>query len=352
MIPIIIGGVALAIAAKGAKDHYDARSTSNAADMIVDEIKERRRGALENLDGKRQVTGGQLEELGKKKTQIMAATIQRFVDLCSRVRNIESKLIVQGENLSISTDKLSEWSHESGIAMQLVEGGFKGLAAGALMGIGASSLAASIGTASTGTAIATLSGAAATNATLAWLGGGSLAAGGFGIAGGTALLGGIGVAPMLLFTGMKAKSAAEHKLTSATEYESNILAEISNIEGVILGLELIQQRIDEISEVISNVDKCMTASMNKTEAVFLMREMTRPSLWLRVVLFFQRKKWNPMEYKYFSKDQKKILEIMIIMGFYLNKLLKVPVIDESGKPSEESKKYIDQANSVLEPAGG
>ena len=55
-------------------------------------------------------------------------------------------------------------------------------------------LVASIGTASTGTAISTLSGAAATKATLAWLGGGALAAGGLGVAGGTVVLGGVAFA--------------------------------------------------------------------------------------------------------------------------------------------------------------
>ncbi len=49
-------------------------------------------------------------------------------------------------------------------------------------------VATTFGTASTGTAISTLSGAAATNATLAWLGGGALAAGGGGTGAGGALL--------------------------------------------------------------------------------------------------------------------------------------------------------------------
>lgn len=49
-------------------------------------------------------------------------------------------------------------------------------------------VATTFGTASTGTAISTLFGAAATNATLAWLGGGALAAGGGGTAAGSALL--------------------------------------------------------------------------------------------------------------------------------------------------------------------
>ena len=53
---------------------------------------------------------------------------------------------------------------------------------------GAMALVATYGTASTGTAISGLSGAAATNATLAWFGGGSVAAGGGGVAAGTAVL--------------------------------------------------------------------------------------------------------------------------------------------------------------------
>ena len=67
-----------------------------------------------------------------------------------------------------------------------------GMAAGASVAFMAPTaamwIATTFGTASTGTAISTLTGAAATNAALAWLGGGSLAAGGGGIAAGNALL--------------------------------------------------------------------------------------------------------------------------------------------------------------------
>lgn len=61
-------------------------------------------------------------------------------------------------------------------------------AVGAGSAFGAMGVMGAIGTASTGTAISTLSGAAATNATLAAFGGGSLAAGGFGITGGVIVL--------------------------------------------------------------------------------------------------------------------------------------------------------------------
>ena len=65
---------------------------------------------------------------------------------------------------------------------------------GAMIGIGASAgtvvtIVSTLGVAaSTGTAIGSLSGAAATNAALAWLGGGTLAAGGGGVAAGTAIV--------------------------------------------------------------------------------------------------------------------------------------------------------------------
>ncbi len=56
----------------------------------------------------------------------------------------------------------------------------------------ATSIVGMIGaTAGTGTAISGLSGAALTNATLAWIGGGTLASGGGGMAAGTAVLAGI-----------------------------------------------------------------------------------------------------------------------------------------------------------------
>lgn len=77
-------------------------------------------------------------------------------------------------------------------ARQAASGAGAGFAAGATVASMAPSaamwVATTFGTASTGTAISTLSGAAASQATLAWLGGGALVAGGGGTAVGSALL--------------------------------------------------------------------------------------------------------------------------------------------------------------------
>lgn len=76
-----------------------------------------------------------------------------------------------------------------------------GSAAGAATGGLTFAAVGALATASTGAAIGGLSGAAATSATLAWLGGGSIAAGGAGVAGGTMVLTGIVAAPLLVAAG-------------------------------------------------------------------------------------------------------------------------------------------------------
>jgi transcriptional regulator with XRE-family HTH domain len=80
-------------------------------------------------------------------------------------------------------------------------GGIAGVGVGAGTAAGVFAAVSALATASTGTTIASLAGAAASSATLAWLGGGSLAAGGMGIAGGTAVLTGVVALPMLLAVG-------------------------------------------------------------------------------------------------------------------------------------------------------
>lgn len=88
----------------------------------------------------------------------------------------------------------------------------KGIAGGIGGAIGAVGLATSIGTAGTGAAISGLSGAAATNATLAWLGGGTIASGGFGIAGGMAVLGGIAALPVIAGLGYGYNKLCKEKI--------------------------------------------------------------------------------------------------------------------------------------------
>jgi hypothetical protein len=78
-----------------------------------------------------------------------------------------------------------------------------GSVGGIVVCFGAQSAVVAFGAASTGTAISSLSGAAAANATLAWFGGGSIAAGGFGASAGLVVLtGGTMVVAIVLGAGV------------------------------------------------------------------------------------------------------------------------------------------------------
>ncbi len=66
-----------------------------------------------------------------------------------------------------------------------------------------------------GVAIAELSGVAATNATLAWLGGGALSVGGFGMVGGMAVFGGLVAGPALAILGAMSADEMKEKLEKA-----------------------------------------------------------------------------------------------------------------------------------------
>lgn len=124
-----------------------------------------------------------------------------------------------------------------------------GSIAGGSLAVGSWALVTALGSASTGAAISGLSGVAATNATLAWFGGGALAAGGAGMAGGMAVLGGIVAIPMVYFAAKgshkKAKEAEEAK-TKVAEAISEIRKQI---EALPLALGTVKARKHEIDQL-------------------------------------------------------------------------------------------------------
>jgi transcriptional regulator with XRE-family HTH domain len=152
----------------------------------------------------------QLENSGKTLDQARKRFILPFLETAAKV---DWQPLLDAKDVRSTDGKPG--SHEDEIRGLREQTQFKVLkavtesAAGAIAGagVGAGTAAgvfaavSTAATASTGTAIASLSGAAASSATLAWLGGGSLAAGGMGVAGGTVVLTGIVALPALLAVG-------------------------------------------------------------------------------------------------------------------------------------------------------
>ena len=172
----------------------------------------------------------------------------------------------------ITPDELVKIEQQNARLTALAGGSLaSGLTVGAVSAIGAYGIAGAVGTASTGTAIATLSGAAATNATLAALGGGALAAGGLGMAGGAAVLTGIFALPVLAGIAIGAEVIGSKAEKKADLVVSDFAMEIGKIDREIAQLKAIQLRICELTTTTTRLTQELIHAMEVKKVNWLKR---------------------------------------------------------------------------------
>ena len=165
----------------------------------------------------------------------------------------------------ISLEQIEAYQAQAIEAEKFASGGIKAISAAGAAGQSAFMMATLFGTASTGTAISGLSGAALTNATLAWLGGGSLAAGGGGMALGTIVLGGITIAPALAISGFVLANQGEKALTKVAQYEAKVNTEIAKIKAAQDFLQQIKNRTWELRDLVDQLNYRALESLQKLE---------------------------------------------------------------------------------------
>jgi len=177
--------------------------------------------------------------------------IKHTIDVIKKSKDAGGKL--ENFESSISIDELKEMEAMVLNSLKLEAGLLAGTTGGALAGFGAYSSVGLLASASTGTAISGLSGVAATNATLAWLGGGSIASGGFGMAGGMIALGGIVAGPALAIGGFMLASKAEEALTKAVDYAAQVDKAVAEIDMLGVVLKGIRKNVDEVTYTLNEL---------------------------------------------------------------------------------------------------
>jgi prefoldin subunit 5 len=252
-LPLILGAAAVIAAGVGVKKGFDAKENFDKAERIGRRAKRNHEEAIESLEEERERTNQSFQDLGRLKVSVFSDQIKYLVNEIKKRKKAKSELsgfeqIIEELNLpQMEKMVLGSLDIEKGLA--------SGAASGALMGLGAYGSVGMLASASTGTAIASLSGAAATNATLAWLGGGSLAAGGFGMAGGMVVLGGLVAGPAIAITGFVMASKAEEALTKARDYESEVDQAIEKINSMGMVLKGLQANAKEMSMTLTKLAK-------------------------------------------------------------------------------------------------
>ncbi|GHR33992.1 hypothetical protein VN1258_07200 [Helicobacter pylori] len=188
------------------------------------------------------------------------------------------------------------------------------VAYGAYTGVGM--LASTAG----GVAIAELSGVAATNATLAWLGGGALSVGGFGMVGGMAVFGWLVAGPALAILGAMSADEMKEKLEKAKAYYSQVEKAVKKADAI----------IDQF-QAIEKMAKLFTRQIAKCDALLF-------SLSQDAIATMKKHNYGISRYNQKEKDQ---LSVTVSTLMTLSAFLKVPIIDKDQKLQEKAQRALE-----------
>lgn len=266
LIPVAIALAGTFGAGKTIKGIYD----SSKANDIASEAQHCVDQANEKLKRTKNATNNQLAEYGKKKIETLDRQVHRFVNLFNQLKKVEISQSAELERLKVgkfTEVSIRELQHSCSIVQGMFQGVGAGAFGGALTAFGAYNGTMLLASAGTGTTISALSGAAATNATLAWLGGGTLASGGLGIAGGTMVLGVMVAGPALLLFGSIFGAKASKRLSEAKANMEKARTFKTEVDCICQKLTLIQKVTTTASDILSilrNRLRNSNASIEKT----------------------------------------------------------------------------------------
>ena len=348
-LPFIVAGVALAAGALGVKKGVDAKNDLDDAERYQRWAKQEAEEANDKLESQKLDTQSSLENYGKTKklgiehinlfdSLICYPSGERKGSQLAIGRNMAEKLgrivITKEEEVEIlkklhlidpNRIKVERVDMEkmTNVLTSAVTGSLAGLAAsgGAYLGVGA------LATASTGTAISGLSGAAATNATLAWLGGGSLASGGLGMAGGMAVMGGLVAGPLLAIGGSIFASKAAEKKEEAYENWKKVEAAAEKLKVVVSKLNAIEKYTRECNSTFRALDEHWA-----NEQLVKLQEIAACDV----------------RFKDLSDDEKRIVYANYELRYVLNGLVYEPTMNETGDDvlSSSKREAFQRANKT------
>ena len=323
---IIVAGLAAAAGAVGigkavsaSKDNSRAREINNEANDIIDDAKRK-------VNAQRDLTQSALEKLGKLKLQVLDNEVKDFLHYFRMIKNARLESSIHEGTLSGSNETLQDLTRLESFAASLATGSAAGLAGGALTAFAAYGATMTLATASTGTAIGALSGVAATNATLAWLGGGTLAAGGFGMAGGAALLGGLVAGPALLVLGLVSGSKAKANLDNARSNRAKAREIAEQLETACVQCRAISSKAEMFTNLLQR-------------AVSYFHPLVES---LKTIVGQEGGDWN----EYSNSSQRRVAAAAAMAGT-VTRILDTPILTKDGQADENCEKIAREIEQKL-----
>lgn len=309
------GGLGVGKTIKAGVDSYSASNINKSANQIVEE-------STNYINAQRMACGDSLKQLGEEKVFILNNNMTEFLDTFTKIKNVdfrETEGLLELSKLKIDEQDFVELRELANFAISLAGGSVAGTAGGALAAFGAYGAAQALACASTGTAIASLSGAAATNATLAFFGGGSLAAGGMGMAGGAAVLGGLVAGPALLVMGFVAGAAAKKSLEQAKTNQLEAIQLAEQLDTAAKQCEAIRRRTYMFHNLLARLDSYFLPFVYKMEDIV---------------------KNEGDDYSKYSTDSKKCISSCVSIALSIKGVLDTQILTDDGLLTDESQNRV------------
>jgi hypothetical protein len=180
-----------------------------------------------------------------------------------------------------------------------------GTIAGGSLAVGSWALVGALGSASTGAAISGLSGVAATNATLAWFGGGAVAAGGAGVSGGMAMLGGIVAVPLIAIASYSTHKKASEIQEEKAKLDKVIVEQKSHVATLPEVLNMTHEKKNEITGM------CDDFSITTKQLIKIIRPYGILSvLKQKILMLLRREAFAPPQIEALDQLNRKVAEFV------------------------------------------
>ncbi len=309
---VVAGTVGVGSAVHGAAKMKEANDTMKSAQSCHEDN-------MKKFESKNESTSISMDKLGKLELEILHS-FGEFADVFEKIKNrpVFETYTKAGVTLpKYDGEEIKNVSIGAGVLLGGIGGAGLG-AAGGFAAAGATTAAVmAFGTASTGTAIASLSGIAATNATLAALGGGAIAAGGGGIAAGTAVLGAATLGAGLLIGGIIFNFTGGKLSDKADEAWDQMKKAEAQINKICAYLDDLKKTANTYYDVMEKVNNIYSEHLNGLKII---------------VNMLGHKDWNT-----FSEEEKELTENVVLLVGLLYSMCKVELVIKANQDDEVNK---------------
>jgi hypothetical protein len=294
------------------------------AKRLKEEAEELYKDTMEENEARRESANNELTAFGRVRLESLQDTVGVFLSYLKIMKHnftekeYELSGVINLKDEEVNSMESVELTARESLEATAVAGS---VAAAAIAGVptAVTGAVSALATASTGTAISTLHGAAAYNATMAWLGGGSMATGATtltaitGVSAGVFALAAIGVVAGMHYS--KKLAAATKNYEEMCEYREKAECAWALMDGIV-------KRAHELQNITLKLRECIHNQLNLLE---------------------------PLIYDFVADDPYYVetFQQTALLVKTMSELSQIPVLDEKGYVSQSSKLEIVKVNKIL-----